>query len=245
MRIMGIDLAWNCEKNPSAIAIGTLSKNRFTIDCIHSAVTGLDHIQRLIKKESTLSGISIDAPLIIPNTRGQRVCEAQLNQQYRRYHAGCHPSNLSLYPDAASVRLSQYLSTRNFQHLGKPANTKWQIECYPHPALIELFQLTERLKYKKGKVSEKKEGQKELTRLIRELSKRKSLALIIDQQYPSLPEAAAIKKRKGRKIKENEDALDAIICSYIGACYAGNPNNRIFGDSQTGYIYVPVSRQQT
>ena len=245
MRIMGIDMAWETEKNPSAIAVGTLSENRFTIDRIHHAVTGFDNIQRFIEAESTLSGISVDAPLIITNTSGQRDCEKQLNQKYRDRHAGCHSTNLSLYPDAASVRLSQYLSTRDFQPLGKPGNTKWQIECYPHPALVELFQLPKRLLYKKGSPSEKKEGQKKLARLIMGLSKDRSLALTIDEQYLGFLDAAAIEKLEGKQqIKENEDTLDAIICGYIGACYAGNPDNDVFGENQTGYIYVPVRHQQ-
>jgi predicted RNase H-like nuclease len=57
------------------------------------------------------------------------------------------------------VTLSRQLVRQGFQHLGRK---KWQIECYPHPAMIEMFRLDRRLAYKKGQVAERRAGQKRL-----------------------------------------------------------------------------------
>ena len=121
MKLAGVDLAWQGEHNPSAIV-------------------------EQLTKQADLQGIAIDAPLIINNETGQRQCEKALSRDYGGRKASCHTSNKRLYPDALSVKLSSILYTQGFEHL---ATSKWQIECYPHPAIIECFALPERLAYKK------------------------------------------------------------------------------------------------
>ena len=37
--------------------------------------------------------VGIDAPLIVTNATGNRPCEAALNQDFRGFQAGAHPSN--------------------------------------------------------------------------------------------------------------------------------------------------------
>ncbi len=240
---MGIDLAWNTEKNSSAIAIATLDQGSLNIDTLLRCVEGLNNIINIIEQEPSLSGISIDAPLIINNTRGQRECEQQLNKKYRTYKAGCHPSNKTLYPNAASVRLSEYLLNQGFEHLGE--NQKWQIECYPHPAMVELFELDERLLYKKGPVEQKRQGQVRLAEMIKQLNINPNLSLTIADSVSSAVNSAKILNLHGRQIKENEDTLDAIICCYIAGCYAVDTNRQVFGDSINGYIYVPQLNQNS
>ncbi|MEJ2621329.1 MAG: hypothetical protein P8163_14015 [Candidatus Thiodiazotropha sp.] len=103
-------------------------------------ILGLFPVNQLLQRLSALcdlSGIAIDASLMIPNQQGQRRCEKALS----------------------SVALSRHLVRQGFQHLGRK---KWQIECYPHPAMIEMFRLDRRLSYKKGLVAEGRAGQKQL-----------------------------------------------------------------------------------
>ncbi|HEY7225586.1 MAG TPA: DUF429 domain-containing protein [Micromonosporaceae bacterium] len=37
--------------------------------------------------------VAFDAPLVVNNASGARECERLVDQYFRRYHAGCHPSN--------------------------------------------------------------------------------------------------------------------------------------------------------
>tara|TARA_R110000823_G_scaffold311534_2_gene437276 strand:- start:215 stop:490 length:276 start_codon:yes stop_codon:yes gene_type:complete len=78
-----------------------------------------------------LKGVAIDAPLVINNQSGQRLCKRERGREYSSRHASCHTSNLKLYPHADSVRLSNQLFEAGFLHLGDTDN-KWKIECYPH-----------------------------------------------------------------------------------------------------------------
>jgi predicted RNase H-like nuclease len=100
-------------------------------------------------------------------------------------------------------------------------NSRVFIEAYPHPAIIELLSLDERLKYKVSKLQKywpdiESDNRwaavaKNLARLHTALDKR------IDGVADWLPSAKAfIKNRATSRLKGYEDALDAIVCAWIG-----------------------------
>ncbi|WP_114786193.1 DUF429 domain-containing protein [Vibrio tetraodonis] len=236
MRLAGVDLAWNGEKNTSAIAVGSLIGNKLLLEAVEPAILGQKTIVEYLSSQEHLVGVAIDAPLIINNQTGQRECEKALSRTYSARKAACHPSNQSLYPNPMSVHLSVALKEMGFAHLGK---IRWQIECYPHPSIIECFGLTERLLYKKGNVADKRQGQVVLANLISELQGSPVLALEIPQQFKPFLTESTIQSRKGKALKSNEDTLDAIICLYIAALYQLNTIGTTYGDSNDGYIWVP------
>ncbi len=236
MKLAGIDLAWHCNKNPTAIAVGNLADGVLRVVSIDVSILPVDQIINKLLSITGLSGVAIDASLIIPNKTGQRMCENEIAKQYGAMGASCHASNLTLYPEAASVALSQKLYEYGFEHLGM---SKWQIECYPHPAMIEIFGLSRRLAYKKGLVADKKAGQKHLTRLIKRLHKNLILPLYLEPDIHMYLDESRINTLKGKEIKSNEDALDAIICLYIAGLYAMDASGKTFGDITNGYIWVP------
>jgi predicted RNase H-like nuclease len=238
MILTGIDLAWSCTKNPTAIAFGAYDGDTLQVTHVDASVLTVDDIVDRLQSTQDLTGVAIDASLIIPNVTGQRACEHELSAHYGKMGASCHSSNLTLYPDAASVELSKKLEVHDFKHLG---TEKWQIECYPHPAIIEIFGLPERLKYKKGRVAERKAGQKKLASLISDLSNSPSLPLRLESDVRELIDPTHIDSLRGKSLKSNEDMLDAIICLYVAGLYAIGAKHRVFGDSTEGYIWVPAS----
>ena len=217
MLLAGIDLAWACTKNPTAIATGTYDGGILRATHVNASVLGVDGIVDRLLDINGLTGVAVDASLIIPNVTGQRACERELSSHYGKMGASCHASNLTLYPDAASVALSRKLEEHGFKHLD---TEKWQIECYPHPAIIEIFGLPERLKYKKGRVAEKKAGQKQLASHISSLSNSSILPLRLGSDVQEFIEPAHIDALRGKALKSNEDMLDAIICLYVAGLYA-------------------------
>ncbi|MEZ8826964.1 DUF429 domain-containing protein [Vibrio amylolyticus] len=178
----------------------------------------------------------MDAPLIIENPTGQRECEKALSRDYGSRKASCHPSNQSLYPNALSVNLASALKERGLQHL---AQKSWMIECYPHPSIIECFDLSERHAYKKGRVADKKQGQVALAGYLLQLEHSNVLALKIPKELKVLLSEAYIQSLKGQALKSNEDALDAIICLYIAGLYQMRVPGKTYGDIERGYIWVP------
>ena len=97
MKLAGIDLAWQGDKNPSAIAIGTLNGNTLILEDVEPAVYGMSAVLELITNQKEICGVAIDAPLVINNQTGQRECEKALGRMYGSRKSSCHPSNKSLY----------------------------------------------------------------------------------------------------------------------------------------------------
>lgn len=241
MQLAGIDLAWHSSKNPTALAVGSLRDRVLTLESIAGDLFGVDAIATYLSELPDLSGIAIDAPLIIRNTTGQRACETLIGKEYGSRHAACHTSNLTLFPNADGVMLSQLLVSSGFQNVGEVAG-KWQIECYPHPALIEIFNLAVRLPYKKGRVSDKKRGQCQLAEMLLGLSQSSVLRLMIPDVLSQSLRHSHIESLGGVALKRNEDMLDAIVCFYVAGLYAIGIRDQFFGDAEEGYVYVPRVR---
>jgi predicted RNase H-like nuclease len=236
--LAGVDLAWT-NHHPTGIAYGELKGSVLTVTDINHGVLCPDSICEELEHKHT-SGVAIDAPTIINNQTGMRECEKAIGQAFGRKKASCMPSHLEKYPNHPAVELSQKLETQGFQHLLK--TNKFQVECYPHPAIINLFGLPERLKYKKKKgmkVADQIHGQRRLGWLLRSLEGSPVLSLKIanyvqvthfkfDQEY----------NLSGAALKTHEDKLDAIICLYVAALHAKSQTD-IYGTRADGYIVVP------
>ena len=122
MILAGLDLAWQSESNPSAIASGELDGTTLTVLEIDSVIHGINEISKKFSGIGGLKGAAIDAPLIIRNATGQRACETAIAKAYGSKGASCHSSNTELYPDAKSVYLSDLLLHQGFSHL---SGEKW------------------------------------------------------------------------------------------------------------------------
>lgn len=238
MILAGIDLAWT-ENNPTAIAYGKLEGDTVTVTSItYGLITPAQICSDLINEK--VMGVAIDAPLIIKNKTGMRECEMSIGREFGSRKASCMPTNLDKYSDHPGVELATLLGTEGYGHLN--GTNKWQVECYPHPAIINIFGLPERLKYKKKKgvrVADQRRGLHRLGSLLRNLASSSVLKLIIsncvqvtdvtfDQEY----------NLSGRSLKAHEDKLDAIVCLYMAALHALKQTN-IHGSIIDGYIVVP------
>lgn len=238
MQLAGIDLAWRSIKNPTALAVGSLTGGELVLTGVAKDLFGVSSIVGYLSNLNDLAGIAIDGPLVIENSSGQRKCETLIGKKYGSRYASCHTSNLSLFPSADSVQLSRILSSIGFQHLGATTG-KWQIECYPHPALIEIFDLKERHQYKKGPISTKRRGQCELADFLLRLAGSHILRLTVPDSFSQTLSHCHIESLSGTALKQNEDILDAIVCLYVGGLYAIGIKAQVFGDAVNGYIYVP------
>ncbi|MCY4016550.1 MAG: DUF429 domain-containing protein [Gammaproteobacteria bacterium] len=236
MRLIGIDLSWKTENNPSALAVGRMVDGTLQVEHIETGLQSVESILTAIRSRDEVIGIAIDAPLIIENHNGQRACEKAVGRDYGGRKASCHTSNKSRYPDSLSVHLSSLLQKSGFQHLN---GDQWQIECYPHPAIIECFGLSERLAYKKGRVCEKKSGQAKLAKLIGFLEYSKILPLKLLGNLKVSFSDSEINELQGKELKRNEDALDSVICLYIAGLYHEKIASTLYGDSIHGYIWIP------
>ncbi len=119
--------------------------------------------------------VAIDAPLVVKNATGQRDCERLITSHFGRYHAGCHPSNLAHPHTAIGGRVVGELEKRGFEHAFvlsevKGRGGRWVFEVYPHPAMVRVFGLDRIIRYKKGRVGEKRQGLGILRRHLEQLA---------------------------------------------------------------------------
>ncbi len=199
--------------------------------------------------------IAVDAPTIISNPSGMRLADKLTHKHFGRYHAGCYPANLSRPFAQKTVEFGLSLEARGFVHA--PTITaqelgRYQIEVYPHPATINLFQLERIIKYKKGKLAERQLELMKLYQYIIDIlptlkpslnlanvanKNQRSSAFISGSKLPEIPTSTAT-------LKALEDQLDALLCAYIGAhwWYWGIERNLVLGDRTNGYIVIPQGR---
>jgi predicted RNase H-like nuclease len=110
---------------------------------------------------------------------------------------------------------------------------RYQFEAHPHAAMVQLFDLPRIIKYKKGKLSERR---LELDRY-RELMLTRLPLLSPPMAKFTLPDLP----HTGAAMKDIEDRMDAVICAYVAAhwWYWGTARNFLQGTREEGYIVVP------
>ena len=243
MKFFGIDLGWT--SGASGLCC---------LDWVdgHIAHVELGHLQdldaifqwmgeRLQADESAV--VAVDAPTLIPNETGMRVCDRLAHKYFGRYHAGCYPANLGLPFAQRTISVGLALEEQGFQHQPQiesatPAG-RYQLEVFPHAAMLHLFQLNQILKYKKGRLAERRPELIRLRQLIVDtfptLSPSFSDTVQLAALLPEIP-------HKGREMKAVEDQLDSLVCAYAAAhwWYWGLEKNWVLGDRTTGYIVVPT-----
>lgn len=242
--LAGIDPAWKVAGNHSAISYGIVKNNELILEDVVTNLLSVNDIIRSLDAQKHLYGVAVDASLIIPNQSGSRQCEKELTKVYGgKRKAGCYPTNLKLHGNSSGLYLEKHLAQRGFKHLNHKG--KFMLETYPHASLIELFNLPERLLYKKGNVKAKIKGQIKLVQLLLSLQNSKTLKLVIQKKHLGIFEADYINKLKGKALKHNEDALDSIICLYVAALFSlgksgtSFPKGSIEERIKLGYVWVP------
>ena len=245
MKFLGIDLGWR--SGASGLCCLEWQDNQLQLLDLNRLETITDILAWIDTwlPPNSPGIIAVDAPTLIPNATGMRLPDKLAHKHFGRYHAGCYPANLGRPFAQRTVEFGLSLEARGFAHAPtiEPQQLgRFQIEVFPHPAIVNLFKLDRILKYKKGKISEKRA---ELIKL------RKHILNDLSTLEPSLkltelPEIPLT----GLALKTVEDKLDSLICAYVAAhwWYWGVERNLVLGVSEattqefrsTGYIIIPA-----
>ena len=232
MNILGIDLAWGDKKSDGLCLIEASPRSARVRN---SGYTHGDDALVAWVQQHTGAGpamILVDAPLICPNTTGCRPVDKEITREFGRYHAGCHPANSTRC--RRPVRIAKKLVARGFV-LGwemKP-DSRLLIEVYPHPAIVRFFGLDRIVKYKKGRVAEKREKFQLLQGYI-----RKCLADRF-RDFKITPELDDLLNETWTK--PVEDRTDAFLCALSGYNHylTNGAGSEPFGEVDTGFILIP------
>ena len=160
---LGIDLAWG-EKNPTGVAVLDAACRLLHV----SAVRTDDEIEAAAAPYAGGKVVAgIDAPLVVTNPTGSRPAEQALSADFRKFHAGTHPSNTGKPEFANGTR-----GARVAQRLGLAVH-ETALEVYPHAAIVALFDLDRILTYKDKRGRDLEHLRTELLRLMRAPRRRR------------------------------------------------------------------------
>lgn len=178
----------------------------------------------------------VDAPLIVPNETGQRRCETEISRAFWRYKIGAHSSNrgrVEFDPLRAAILADQLGWSVDPAHHGSVEEPVC-IEVYPHPAMVVLFDLTERIVYNKSGPA-RAAG---FAQLVQHLGSIGELGLSEHARWAELTCMVADPKRGD--LTRIEDELDAILCAHLAWLWHHRPESlQVYDSLQEGYIVAP------
>jgi len=188
--------------------------------------------------------VAIDAPLIVRNKTGTRPAEKMLNTLFRKYNACAYPVNKKILNKTGSrgekiSRLLQNLGFEHNPHIKRFERKRKFFEVFSHSSMIVLFRLKSVLKYKPKCKRSYETRWKEFEKYQRYLE-----ALRNSKPPLILPKSVTKVKvwgMKGKKLKNYENILDAILCAYTAYyCWHHPERCAIFGNPEEGCILSPV-----
>jgi predicted RNase H-like nuclease len=241
MKFLGIDLGWTSGAS-GLCCLGWQSGRLVVLDlqCQGAIASVLAWVDQWLPA-GELGGIAVDAPTLIPNRTGMRLPDRLAHQYFGRYHAGCYPANLGRPFAERLVCFGLSLEARGFHHaptmIAQTAQ-RYQIEVFPHPTTIHLFGLDRILKYKKGKLADRRAELSKLRQYIQTVLPTLEPGIDWANSAIALPEIP----QRGVDLKHVEDQLDSLLCAYVAAhwWYWGSERNWVLGDRSAGYIIVPA-----
>ncbi len=193
------------------------------------------------EKSGDLRVWAIDQPICVRNQSGCRSVERDLARALMAdFACGAHSSNLGNPCWARDAKIWSFLHAleeNNYVHIPMSIpgaqNGHYYFECYPHPALLGLFDLDRIVKYK---VRHRDAGEW-----------RKLIGLLRSLAMGELPirNICSFVHDGVEQDKENEDRLDAIISAYVAAYWwkFGTDRSTVIGNLDTGYIITPHSKR--
>ncbi|MEO1147046.1 MAG: DUF429 domain-containing protein [Cyanobacteria bacterium J06638_22] len=242
MIFIGVDLGWTSQPTGLCCLRSHYIADRLELQLVElTRIDSLESVLAWIDRQcpaTQMGGIAVDAPTLIRNETGMRMCDRFAHRYFGRYHAGCYPANLGLPFAQRTVGFGLALEQRGFCHapsLQPQQPTRFQVEVFPHPATIRLFRLPRILKYKKGRVSDRHIALSQFRQhILDSLPSANPSLSITEDDLPTIP-------KTGVAMKAVEDQLDSLICAYVAAHWWawGQERNQILGDGETGYIVVP------
>lgn len=240
MRFLGIDLGWSSGASGLCCLVWQESRLRLLdLQRIEAKTEILAWVDHWLPAGQS-GGIAVDAPTLIGNQTGMRLCDRLTHKHFGRFHAGSYPANLSLAFASSTTGFGRSLAARGFNHAPQivpQSACRFQVEVFPHPAIVQLFELNRILKYKKGSMADRRVELTKLRDYIGDRLPHLEPALDFATSPLPLPELPPTAK----SLKPLEDQLDSLICAYVAAhwWYWGTERNWVLGDVPEGYIIVP------
>ena len=260
--VLGIDAAWT-DRQPSGVALvdetgegwkivevapsyehffshaatGRLPASR-PMGSTPSARLLLDTCRGTLGRDPTL--VAVDMPMSYEPITGRRTADTLVSKAYGAKKCSTH-SPSALRPGALSDRLREAFAEEGYPLLTQGSNdfSRGLLEVYPHPALLKLTGARERLKYKTSRARKYWPTHTPEERARRLMEQWETIARALDQRIRGVEGALSELEppTSGVSRKAYEDAIDAIVCCWVGICVLEG-NALALGDKNAA-IWIP------
>ncbi|MEM6277984.1 MAG: DUF429 domain-containing protein [Verrucomicrobiota bacterium] len=234
LAIVGIDLAWG-ERNPDGVTVLDFpdgirdNPGSFKTYVSRGDEALFDSLAPFLVRGQVM--VAIDAPTICRSDEGSRPVDKECTRIFARYEAGCHPVNRRLC--VRPFRIAERFKEAGFALTTDWRNRRFVSEVYPHPATIRLFGLEKTIKYKKGKVAEKRA---EFSRY------QDHLAEYLSREMPWLANSVLHCELLTAPWKKDvEDQVDSMLCAAIAYRHLRfqGEKSEVLGDDVDGHMLIP------
>lgn len=244
MKFIGIDLAWTY-KNETGICV--ISENG-VVEYLDAKVYSNEDILEIIKSYSSDEMcIAIDAPLIVENESGSREAEgALMRSRIHGHRLFAFNSNRNyftrVFDDIRGETLRKMIELKfpNIK-IGFSDSESNIIETFPTGICCGLFPEIYPVKYKKKPKVPFKETCNQMHRMLKRIGEIETVEGYISGFVSKLELDRTVLTR--RMHKHVEDKIDAFLCAYgMFSIHKGMARGRMFGDTEDGFILLPVKR---
>ena len=240
---IGLDLAWtpHHETGIRVLEGNERSVRLIQLDC---RIDTPDRFARYCRDFGGDVVAAIDAPLLVGP---ERTADRELSAVFGRYRAGAYSANVSFLErmnGLAGPKLAQSLRASGFvlepSLLTRQVRGRFALEVFPHSAHVVLFDLPERLAYKKGRLARRRDGLRLYQRYLGVLLGSEMPEVSATSETMALLAADSVAV-PGLQLKRLEDQLDAVTCAYVAYhCWNLGPERfRVFGCDEHGAIVTP------
>ena len=232
MRVIGVDLAWGegtSRRVANETGVLAVELDGTVVDA--GWTCGLPETVEWIERRSSADTLMmVDAPLVVMNASGQRICETQVGQRYGRWKVSANSTNLNS-PRLAGVSLREALATSEWQYTSgigglRPTGGRHLAEVYPYTTLVgapELGYDRERPIYKRRPKSVPVGEFRALraancNELVRRLGSLVDADPPIDLRSNDVTAALLAERSplEDKAYKHREDLIDAVLCAWTG-----------------------------
>jgi len=235
-RFIGVDLAWRpgtADHLANKTGVAVIDGDGQILDA--GWTRGVQHtLGRADRTAGAGNAVMfVDAPLVVGNQTGQRLCETQVGQRYWRWKVSANTTNLHS-PRLAGVQFLRLAVPSGWRYsdgsIGPPSAGRFVSETYPYATLVGAAELgydTERPRYKR-KPRRLRAAQWRAERAASCDTLIERIGQLADADPPLLLQSHPVTKDlAGRPspvsdaaYKHREDLIDALLCAWTASLWA-------------------------
>lgn len=239
---VGLDLAWSVHNESGVCWLEGSSRENLRCTRLAAEICPIDALADDIATAAGPVVVAIDAPVLCT---ADRWVDPEIGRRFGRYKLSAYPANAAkARGHTAGMDLGAALMTRGFSLdpvplLDGDRDSRFAVEVFPHTIHVRLFDLTERLLYKKGRVEQKRTGLQQYQRYLQALIERNAPRLIEQSEIARVLDPETVQNARGKAIKRLDDTLDGLTCALAAWLIWSQPESwEMIGDLN-GYVVAP------